>query len=301
MRLLITGWQGQLAKAMTQSALRRSDVSACAVGRPGLDICQIGTIERAMADVRPDVVINTAAYTAVDAAESDEALAFALNAEGARLMAESAAQRGIPIIHISTDYVFDGTKSTPYVETDAPSPANAYGRTKLAGEIAVAAANPRHVILRTAWVYSAEGKNFLRTMLRLADERDEVRVVADQLGSPTYAPHLADAILSIATRLSSTEGPRAWGLYHAAGSGETTWHDFAVEIFRQRAAVGGKAPRVVAITSAEFPTPARRPANSRLDCTKLERTFGLRLPAWPDGVRACFTALRNAETKGPAA
>ena len=171
MRLLVTGWQGQLAQALVARAVGARDVQACAVGRPALDLCSLPTIERAMSEVRPSVVINTAAYTAVDAAESDEAAAHALNADGAGMIARVAAQKGIPIIHISTDYVYDGTKTCPYVETDPTNPVNAYGRSKLAGELAIARSNPRHLILRTCWVYSATGKNFVKTMLRLAQDR----------------------------------------------------------------------------------------------------------------------------------
>ena len=291
MRLLITGWQGQLAQALVARSVREPRIEACAVGRPALDLCSLPTIERAMSDVRPTLVINAAAYTAVDAAEGDEAAALALNATGAGEIARAAAARGIPIIHISTDYVFDGAKAGSYVETDPANPQSAYGRTKLAGEIAVAQANPRHLVLRTSWVYSATGKNFVKTMLRLASERSEVSVVDDQIGCPTYAPHLADAILKIAPQVTAPGAVPAWGIYHAAGSGETTWCGFARAIFAEAAARGVKVPAVVPIRTEQYPTPARRPPNSRLDCSKLERNFGVRQPPWKVGLRDCLDAL----------
>ena len=297
MRLLITGWQGQLSQALVAQAVRCGTIEACAVGRPALDLCSLPTIERAMADVRPSLVINTAAYTAVDAAESDVEAAFALNAEGAGQIAKAAARKGVPIIHVSTDYVFDGTKASPYVESDATNPINVYGRSKLAGEEAVARANPRHIILRTSWVYSATGKNFIKTMLRLAAERPQVSVVSDQIGCPTFAPHLADAILRIAHAIAGQDAPEAarakprWGIYHAAGSGETSWHGLANDLFAQAAARGVKVPAVTAIETASFPTPARRPGNSRLDCTKLAAAFDVRQPDWQVGVGACLDDL----------
>ena len=291
MRLLITGWQGQLAQALVARSVRLADVEACAVGRPALDLCSLPTIERAMTEVRPTLVINAAAYTAVDAAETDEAAAHALNADGAGLIARAAAQRGVPIVHISTDYVYDGAKATPYVETDATNPLNAYGRSKLAGERAVAGANPDHIILRTCWVYSATGKNFVKTMLRLAADRPEVAVVDDQIGCPTFAPHLADAILELARGLQQSGGAGRWGIYHAAGSGATSWCGFSRAIFDEVGARGGKAPSVKALTTAQYPTPARRPANSRLDCSKLFANFGIRQPEWRAGLKACLTEL----------
>lgn len=284
MRLLIAGWQGQLARALVEAAANRAEIKAVALGRPGLDLVRPGTIHSTLADTRPDIVINTAAYTQVDRAEQEEAAAMALNAEGARLIAEAAARRGAVIVHVSTDYVFDGTKAAPYVETDPTGPINAYGRSKLAGERAVAAANPRHLILRTAWVHSATGANFVKTMLRLGRERTEVRVVDDQVGSPTYAPHLAAAILAIAAQVRSLGAAAPWGTYHAAGTGSVSWCGLAREVFAVSARLGGPRPAVVAIPSADYPTPARRPANSRLDCGKLAASFGVRLPDWRQGV-----------------
>ncbi len=284
MRLLIAGWQGQLARALVELAPSTSDIAALAVGRPALDLCEPASIARAMTDFRPDVIINTAAYTAVDKAESEPEAAFALNRDGARMLAEEAARRGAAIIHVSTDYVFDGTKNAPYVESDPTSPINVYGRSKLEGEQAVAAANPRHVIVRTSWVHSSTGQNFVKTMLRLARERPRLNIVDDQIGSPTYAPHLAEAILAIARRISGigADDPR-WGLYHAAGTGTVSWCGLARETLQIASAHGAPAVPVDAIPTTAYPTPARRPMNSRLDCGKLERTFGIRLPPWQQG------------------
>ncbi len=292
MRLLIAGWQGQIARGLVEAAPACPDVRACAVGRAALDICEARSIERALSQIEPTVVINSAAYTAVDKAESDQERAFALNRDGARMLAEAAAKRGIPIIHMSTDYVFNGSKGSPYAEDDTPAPATVFGRSKLEGEAAVSAANPKHVILRTAWIYSPTGRNFVKSMLEQAAGSNRVRVVDDQRGSPTYAPHLVAAILDVARQLSGRKGADGpWGVYNAAGSGTTTWRGFAEEVFRRSAACGGPSATVEPIRSADYPTPAQRPANSQLDCAKLERTFGLRLPAWQDGVAACVERL----------
>ncbi|MEQ1716917.1 MAG: dTDP-4-dehydrorhamnose reductase, partial [Hyphomicrobium sp.] len=226
MRLLIAGSHGQVAKAFIDVAPSQPDIEACAIGRPALDICNSRTIERAVADINPDVIINAAAYTAVDDAEGDAERAAALNREGAAMLGAVAARRGVPVIHLSTDYVFDGLKAKPYVETDVTGPQSVYGRTKLEGEMAVAAANPRHIILRTAWVYSPWGKNFVKTILTHAGKGTDLKVVNDQRGSPTYAPHLVEAILTVARAVTARKGEGIeWGLYHAAGSGSATWYE----------------------------------------------------------------------------
>ena len=288
MRLLVAGASGQLAHALVQRSRQLAGVTVIALGRPQLDLLDPASISHALDATRPDVVINAAAYTAVDKAESDAAAAFALNRDGAGALAAAAGAAGCPIIHVSTDYVFDGNKAGAYVEDDATNPMGVYGRSKLEGEAAVAAANARHVILRTAWVYSAHGHNFLKTMLRLARERPELRVVADQLGNPTFAPHLADAILAIAAQIGSA---RLWGVYHATATSETTWHGFASAIIAAAKPLGVPQVTVVPITTADYPTPARRPANSCLDCSKLERAFGLRLPPWQQGLGECVAEL----------
>lgn len=292
MRLLIAGWQGQIARALVEMAPACPDVRACAVGRAALDICSAKSIERALSQIEPTIVINSAAYTAVDQAETDEKRAFELNRDGAQLLAEAAAKRGVPIIQISTDYVYGSGKDTPFLEDDATEPATVFGRSKLEGEQAVAAANPRHLILRTSWVFSPSGRNFVKTMLEKAAEGTRVRVVDDQRGNPTYAPHLVAAILELARQLSGKKADEgSWGIYHAAGTGTATWRELAEEIFRRSGARGGPKAEVDPISSTDYLTPAQRPANSQLDCSKLERTFGLKLPAWQQGVAECVERL----------
>ena len=301
MRLLIAGWQGQVARALVELAPAARDITALAVGRPALDLCEPASITRAMTDFKPDIIVNTAAYTAVDQAEREPDAAFALNRDGARLLAEAAAKRGAALIHLSTDYVFDGRKTAPYVESDATGPLNVYGRSKLEGEAAVRKAAPRHVIVRTSWVYSATGRNFVRTMLaRAADSNrngQPIRVVDDQLGSPTYAPHLAEAVLGIARHIVAGGAGDVWGTYHAAGPGSASWCGLAQEVFRQTARNGGTTADVTAIASADYPTLAARLPNGRLDCGKLAATFGLALPPWEAGVDACLTRLNAAPPK----
>ncbi|MFN0219054.1 MAG: dTDP-4-dehydrorhamnose reductase [Hyphomicrobium sp.] len=295
MRLLIAGGQGQIAKALVDVAPSRSEITAFAVGRPALDICEVRTIERAFGEIRPNVVINTAAYTNVDQAESEPERAMALNRDGARLLAAAAARRGVPIIHLSTDYVFDGAATRPYRETDPTGPTTVYGHTKLEGERAVQQENPRHVILRTAWVYSPFGRNFVKTVLARAREDHALRIVADQTGSPTYAPHLVDAILAVAARVSAIANERdaAWGVYHAAGSGSASWYDVAREMIENAADLTARTHDIEAIATADYPTPAIRPAFSQLDCGKLENMFGVRLPDWRFGVAECVRRLSN--------
>ena len=272
--ILVTGGTGQLAAALARSP----DIKV--VGRPAVDFDQLDTIDAAFAAASPALVVNAAAWTAVDAAETDPAGAMRANRDGPVRLAELCAAAGIPLIHISTDYVFDGDKRAPYVETDPTNPTGVYGATKLAGEQAVLAACPRAIIIRTAWVYSATGKNFVRTMLTLGKTRDHLRVVADQRGCPTAAGDLADIVLGVAHAATSGWRDDYAGIFHSGGTGETTWHGFAEAIFAQAARHGARTPIVEPITTADFPTPAKRPADSRLDCSKLERVFGLRQPAW---------------------
>ncbi|WP_439541431.1 dTDP-4-dehydrorhamnose reductase [Hyphomicrobium sp.] len=291
MRLLIAGWHGLVARALIEAAPSRQEIKALAAGRPALDVRDPRSIERAFGDLSPDMVINSAAYTAVDKAEHDQEAVFALNREGAALLARAAARRNIPVIHLSTHYVFDGEKPTAYEEDDTPSPATVYGRSKYEGECAVADANPRHVIIRTGWVFSTAANGFAARMLAQAQSGKPLRVVADQRGNPTYAPHLAAAILDIACRLAANPpeaGP--WGTYHAAGTGETTWHGLASELLA-RAPRTGAAPNLEAIASSEYPALAPRPVNAALKCDKFERTFALRLPPWQYGVTECVKAV----------
>jgi dTDP-4-dehydrorhamnose reductase len=277
-RILVTGGSGQLASALVTAGGDRVH----RVGRPEFDFDKPETIATSFRDADPWLAVNGAAYTAVDAAESDEAAAQRANRDGPAALARLCAAAGIPLIHISTDYVYDGNKSSPYVESDPVAPRSVYGETKLAGEAAVLASGTRAIILRTAWVYAATGRNFVRTMLALGQTRESLRVVADQHGCPTAAADLASAILTIADGLEAN----GWrdscaGVFHAAGSGETTWHGLATAVFEEASRHGAKTPATVSpITTAEYPTPARRPPNSRLDCGRLRDVFGIQLPHW---------------------
>lgn len=279
-RIVVTGLAGQVVQSLVERAAERPDTELLALGRPTLDLGDPSTIEPALRAAKPDLIVSAAAYTAVDQAESEEAVAFAVNAEGSGELARVAKLLDVPILHISTDYVFDGSKATPYVETDPVAPLGVYGRSKLEGERNVAAATDNHAILRTAWVYSPFGKNFLRTMLRLAETRDGLSVVADQVGNPTSALDIADAVLAVGTNLLSSSAAEMRGVFHMTGAGEASWADFAAEIFRLSAARGGPSATVSPIPASDYPTPAKRPANSRLDCTRLATVHGVRLPDW---------------------
>ena len=278
-----------------EAALPAQGFEALLVGQPEFEFDKPETVAAAFRALKPDAVVNCAAWTAVDAAEDDEAGAFRTNALGPALLGRLSREAGIPIIQISTDYVYDGLKGAPYLESDAPNPLGAYGRTKLAGEWAAQAANPRCVVLRTAWVFAPMGKNFLRTMLALGEQRPELRVVADQWGSPTAAPDLADAIAAILVRIRG-EGWRDdfGGTYHATGGGFTNWHSFAEAIFTEAARHGALRPKVHAITTADYPTKAKRPADGRLDNGKLARVLGVTLPPWEAGLARVMAALRQA-------
>lgn len=287
-RILVTGRGGQLATGL-ESALPAQGFEAILVGQPDFEFNRPETVAAAFAAARPEAVVNCAAWTAVDAAEDNEPAAFRANALGPDLVARHCAARGIPLVQVSTDYVFDGRKGAPYVEEDAPNPLGAYGRTKLAGEWAALAGNDRTVVLRTAWVFSPVGNNFLRTMLRVGAERPELRVVSDQQGSPTAAPDLADAIAAVLARIRATGWqPGYRGVFHAVAGGFTTWHGFAEAIF---ATAGGPRPRVQAIATADYPTKAVRPADGRLDTTRLRETFGVALPPWEAGLARVLKAL----------
>jgi dTDP-4-dehydrorhamnose reductase len=280
MRLLVTGGTGQVARAIGAQAPK-----AVVVGRPDFDFDRPETIAACFRRAAPELVVNAAAYTAVDLAEDEEDAANRANSDGPGELARLCAAAGIPLIHISTDYVFDGTKAGPYVETDPVAPQGVYGRSKLNGEHAVLYACPHAIILRTAWVYAARGKNFVLTMLNAARQRPELRVVADQVGCPTLADDLATVVLAIAARIERDGWRDEFaGVFHSAGSGETSWHGFAEAIFELAAPYGVPVPKVVPIATADWPTKAKRPANSRLDCSKLERVFGLRLPHWRESL-----------------
>jgi len=291
MRVLVIGARGQLARSLVATP-KPAGLDLVAVGRPELDLSAPDTISRAVDRVAPVLIINTAAYTSVDKAESEPELAHAINAQGAGCVADVCDQHRVPLIHLSTDYVFDGGKLEPYCENDPTAPLSVYGRSKLEGERLVATHCPCHVILRTAWVYSPFAHNFVKTMLQLAQNRAEIAVVGDQIGSPTYAPHLAGAVLAVAHRiLTNLTNAAPWGIYHAAGSGKASRCDLAREVFTQSKRFGGPTAQVRPVTTAECQTAARRPANSRLDCSKLARTFEVHLPDWRDGVRECVYLL----------
>jgi dTDP-4-dehydrorhamnose reductase len=284
MRIAVTGSQGQVARSLTERGAEMG-ANIVAIGRPILDLADPSTILPALRAAAPDVIVNAAAYTGVDAAETEEASAHQINAEGANAVAKAAAALSIPIIHLSTDYVFDGMLDTPYREEDVTRPLNAYGRSKLAGEEAVRNAACRHVILRSAWVYSPFGKNFLRTMLALAESRQTVSVVADQFGQPTSALDIADGILAICCRLrAQPEDNTLFGTFHMAAQGAASWADLAEAIFAEREQHGRSRVRVSRIASRDYKTAARRPANSRLDTAKLARAYGILLPPWRQSV-----------------
>ncbi len=272
MTILVTGRHGQLA----QSLAERGGDDVRLIGRPELDLAIPGSARDAILAARPGLVVNAAAFTAVDLAETEELEAHRINAEAAGEVAAAAHELGVPVIHISTDYVFDGRASAPYAETAATAPINAYGRAKLAGEEAVRAANPDHLILRTSWLISPFGKNFVRTMVDLGRQRDRLSVVADQHGNPTSALDLADAILLIARRLATGNRTGLGQTYHLAGSGIASWFDLAVAV--QKAA--GTGTTVAPIATADWPTPAARPAYSALDSSKFARDFGHGMPDW---------------------
>jgi dTDP-4-dehydrorhamnose reductase len=296
MKLLLFGGNGQVGSELRRSLGSLGDVVATT--RSG--VLEDGTAcERADFDapeslpalidrIAPDIVVNAAAHTAVDRAESEADAAFRANAQAPRAIAEACARRGARLLHYSTDYVFDGRGTRPYREGDPTAPASVYGASKLAGEEAIRASGAPHLILRTAWVYAAHGKNFLRTMLRLADERDELRVVADQLGTPTPAALIADATAQLLVQAVTRSGT-----WHLTATGATTWHGFAEAIMQGAHARGliARVPRVLPIATVDYPTPAARPAYSVLDCSALQRDFGIALPDWQEGLALTLDTL----------
>ena len=293
MKMLLTGCNGQVGWELARCLQPLGDVVA--LGRAELDLANAGAIAACVASQRPDVIVNAAAYTAVDKAESESELTFRINAEAPAALAQAAKACDALLVHYSTDYVFDGTTGGAYTEGDATAPCSVYGRSKLAGEQAVAASGCRHLILRTQWVFGSHGGNFLRTILRLAREREQLRIVADQFGAPTAARLIADVTAQILGRQAGGLQV-ADGVYHLAASGRTTWHEYAsfvVERARACPALGQglKVREIVPITTADYPLPAKRPANSMFDCGKLERAFGLRMPNWQRGVELCVAEL----------
>ncbi|GAU86166.1 dTDP-4-dehydrorhamnose reductase [Bosea sp. BIWAKO-01] len=290
LRIVVTGWTGQVVRAMLERV--PAGVEVVALRRPDLDLAIPKMIAPALRAARPHVIVNAAAYTAVDQAESEPDLAMRVNGEAAGEAARAAAALGVPVIQISTDYVFDGALDRPYREDDATGPISAYGASKLAGERAVAAASDNHAILRTAWIYSPFGKNFVKTMLRLAETSDEVGVVADQHGCPTSALDIADAVLAVARNLvARPQDETLRGIFHMSAAGEAAWADVAEAIFADRERLGGKPVAVKRIATTDYPTPAQRPANSRLDCGKLAARHGVTLPPWRGSLATCVERL----------
>lgn len=286
--ILVTGSNGQVGFELCRSLAPLGNVVA--LDRTGCDLSRPDEVRRVVRDFRPDVIVNPAAYTAVDKAETEADLAFAINGTAPGIFAEEAKALRSMLVHYSTDYVFDGTKDGAYVESDAVNPQSVYGKSKLAGEQAIAAAGGAALVLRTCWVAGAHGGNFAKTMLKLGRERDSLRVIADQFGAPTTAALIADATAQIVARhwLHGDRQVFASGIYHLAAAGETTWHAYATEVLRYAAAKGidlkVDPARIEAIPATAYPLPAPRPANSRLDTGKLRRTFGIHLPDWQQGV-----------------
>ncbi len=287
--ILVTGVNGQVGFELLRSLQGLGRVVAC--DRSMLDLSDLDRVRSVVRELKPSIIVNPAAYTAVDKAETDVDAARRLNAEVPRAFAEEAARLGAALVHYSTDYVFDGTKEGAYVETDATNPQNVYGLTKLEGEQAIAATGCTHLILRTSWVYGRRGKNFLLTMLKLGSERPELRVVADQVGAPTWSKTIATATAHIVAQALAADDADWWaqrsGVYHFTSAGATSWHGFAEAIFAQ--AMGERAPRVLPIPASDYPVPAKRPSNSRLSHDKLTEAFGLRLPDWADALTLCLS------------
>lgn len=302
LRLVVSGTQGQVARALARRGAA-AGVEVRLLGRPALDLTDAEAAHAALVAAHAehpfDALVNAAAYTAVDRAESEADLAFAVNEGGARAVARAAADLGLPVVQLSTDYVFPGTGTRAYREEDETGPVSVYGRSKLAGEQAVARVCPDHAILRTAWVYAPEGANFVRTMLRLASERDVVRVVADQTGAPSAADDIADAVIAVAGNLVARPGEAALrGVFHLGLGPATSWAGVARAVFAASREQGGPSAEVEDIASADYPTPARRPAFSLLDGTKLRERHGVAMPDWPERLRACVAEISRMTNEG---
>jgi dTDP-4-dehydrorhamnose reductase len=289
-RIAVTGSQGQIARSLIECA-SASDVEVVTLARPALDLAAPRTIEPAIDASGADILVSAAAYTDVNRAESEPDVADLINAKAPGLLATHARRLGIPIIHLSSDYVFDGQKPMPYIESDSVHPLNVYGRSKAKGEQAIAKAHPLHVILRACWVYSPFSRNFVRTMLGLAERQKDVRIVADQVGNPTSAADIAEGIVAVARHLIEGHGKERYGIFHMASADTASWAEFATEIFSVAAAKGRPAPRVLPISSTQYQTAAMRPLNSRLNCVKIARVYGVSLPDWRASLRPCIEKI----------
>uniref|UniRef100_A0A7C2B1I8 dTDP-4-dehydrorhamnose reductase n=1 Tax=Pseudomonas graminis TaxID=158627 RepID=A0A7C2B1I8_9PSED len=289
LRILISGQQGQVSQVLQQHLQNMGELIV--LGRDQLDLSQPESIRPVVRDIKPDLIINAAAHTAVDQAESEPELAFAINATSPGVFAEEAAALGIPLIHYSTDYVFDGSKAGAWIESDAPNPLGVYGSSKLAGERAIAAAGGQHLILRTSWVYSLTGRNFLLTMQRLLQEREKLSIVADQIGAPTWAGTIAASTGALIERWRDGASG-AWGVYHLTARGETSWFGFAEAIGQQLINSGKPCAVLEPIASSAYPTPVARPLNSRLDCSRLQCEWGVSQPDWHDALLECLAQQR---------
>ena len=315
--ILLTGRTGQIGSELLRLLPEIGEVTA--PDRHELDLLDADDLRRAVREIRPELIINAAAYTAVDAAESQEADSYAINANAPAVLAEEAKKIGAVIVHYSTDYVFDGSKRMPYVETDLPAPINVYGKSKLAGERAISTSGVPHLIVRTCWVYGTQGRNFLRTILRLATEREELRIVRDQFGAPTWSREIAEATVKILAQLIRQRGSTSRlessdsGIYHLSAAGQTTWYDFACAILEHASHLSPEVPwfaeaccerplitkRVIPITTAEYPTRASRPAFAVLSNSRLIQTFGIELQDWRTQLRCVFDSEGSAQTPGP--
>lgn len=299
MRLLVVGRDGQIARSLREVAAKRNDLVLQSVARPDADLLRPGTVTAAISQFRPDLVVNAAAYTAVDKAEEEPDLAFAVNRDGAREVAAAASTEHVPIIHFSTDYVFDGRKSGSYEEQDPPNPQNVYGRSKLEGERAVMSANVQHIVLRTSWVYAPFGANFVRTIWRKLVKGEGLRIVNDQTGCPTYAPDLAEATIRLGLRLMRSGWRSDYpGITHIAGRDALTWYDFARLIAKKCPAAAAASSEIAPVPSSEYSARAIRPANSRLSTKRLQSVFDIRLPALERSLDDCLCRISQ-EFGGP--
>ncbi|USW95870.1 dTDP-4-dehydrorhamnose reductase [Pseudomonas proteolytica] len=285
LKILITGQHGQVSRELQQRLQGLGELVV--LGRDQLDLANPEQIRQQVRSHRPGLIINAAAHTAVDQAENEPDVAFAINATAPGILAEEAKDLGIPLIHYSTDYVFDGSKPAPYSEDDAPNPLGVYGLSKLAGEQAIAAVGGQYLILRTSWVYSSHGKNFLLTMQRLLQEKPQMRIVADQIGAPTWAGTIADSTRALIERWQAGQAGE-WGVYHLTAQGETSWFGFAQAIGEHLLAEGKACAALEGIPASDYPTPAKRPLNSRLDCSRLQQQWQVGQPQWREALRECL-------------